>query len=215
MSEELKEFEKFLPDYQERVIPDYEVAMTITTAKIKNAAKVLKRSWGYDIDDDSIKSRLKSFDSVITKWKRKEYPGDPTIQSIRKYITDIAGIRIITDLEDEIYDIVAVLRKVPSINIIEETDYIENPKPSGYRSYHMIVLVEIWSSVTEESKLIPVEIQIRDCTMDAWSRIEHKLKYKISSNNQNEDFFTESANDLCVFRKKAVEKKNELKNPAN
>ncbi len=214
MSEELKEFVNLESDYCE-VIPDYEVAMTITKAKIKNAAKSLKKNWGYELEDDSIKSRLKSFDSVITKWNRKQYPGDTTIQNIRKYITDIAGIRIITDLEDEIYDIVAVLRKVPSINIIEENDYIANPKKSGYRSYHMIVLVEIWSSVTEESKLVPVEIQIRDCTMDAWSRIEHKLKYKISSNSQNEDFFTESAEDLSVFRKKAIAKKNELKNPAN
>lgn len=215
MSEELKELEQLKSEYEESIIPEYKAAMGITMARIMNATKILEREWGYGIEDDDIKPRLKKFESVVTKWKRKQYPCELSTQGIRKYITDIAGIRIITVFQDEIYDVVSLLKKIPSINIIEENDYIEKPKPSGYRSYHMIVLVEIYSSVTEESKLIPVEIQIRDCTMDSWSRIEHKLKYKRNTSDAQNDFLTEAADDFEIVREKAVAKKNELKNPAD
>ncbi|MBR5647997.1 GTP pyrophosphokinase family protein [Candidatus Saccharibacteria bacterium] len=203
--------------YEEYIIPEYEAAVRLTKARIENINKILKKKWGYGLDEDQIKSRTKSFDATIKKWDRKKYPGDLSIAGIRQYVTDIAGIRIITDFEDEIYDVVDVLRKVPSINIIEECDYVENKKKSGYQSYHIIAMIEIYSPITEGSKLVPVEIQIRDWTMDAWARIEHKLKYK-KAYNEEDDFFTISAGQLNDFRKSAVEKKNNLKssekNPA-
>ena len=58
-------------------------------------------------------------------------------------------------------------------------DYIANPKPSGYRSLHIIVKVPIFLS--NEKQMIPVEIQMRTIAMDFWACLEHQLRYKTSS----------------------------------
>ena len=71
---------------------------------------------------------------------------------------------------------VALLRNRKDLKIVEERDYIENKKESGYRSYHVVVEYPV-QLVTGE-KIILAEIQIRTLSMNFWATIEHSLNYK-------------------------------------
>ena len=62
------------------------------------------------------------------------------------------------------------------VKLIERKDYIKNPKPSGYRSLHLIVEIPIF--LRSEKKNMKVEVQIRTMAMDFWRSLEHKLRYK-------------------------------------
>ena len=63
--------------------------------------------------------------------------------------------------------------------LINIKDYIRNPKPSGYRSFHMSIKVPVYLS--NGKQYVPVEIQIRTIAMDFWASVEHQLKYKTNS----------------------------------
>lgn len=56
---------------------------------------------------------------------------------------DIAGIRVICYFPGEIYDLIQSLKRQSDLIVIKEKDYIKNPKPSGYRSYHIVFGVPI------------------------------------------------------------------------
>lgn len=62
------------------------------------------------------------------------------------------------------------------ITVIAIKDYIKNPKPNGYRSYHLIIEIPVFFS--EEKKNLRVEVQIRTIAMDFWASLDHQLKYK-------------------------------------
>ena len=68
------------------------------------------------------------------------------------------------------------LLKQDDITLIEIKDYIKNPKPSGYRSLHLIVEVPIF--LQSEKRNMKVEVQLRTIAMDFWASLEHKLRYK-------------------------------------
>ena len=91
-------------------------------------------------------------------------------------INDVAGIRIVCTLKDDIFFIKDLIKQNPYINVLEEKDYVTNPKKSGYSSYHMIVEVPVY--LTRKTINVKCEIQIRTLAMDFWARFEHKVKYK-------------------------------------
>ncbi len=122
-----------------------------------------------------IESRLKSPRSMLAKLHRKGYP--LSLQSIRENLTDTAGIRVICNYIDDIYHIADMLLAHDDIRLIKRNDYIENPKPSGYRSLHLVVEVPVF--LASSKQYVPVEIQIRTIAMDFWASLEHKLKYKL------------------------------------
>lgn len=161
-------------EYQE-YSADCEAALRITTARIKNIMEAYDRSLERN-PFDAIESRIKTFESVDEKCHRKGY--DLTIDAIKKNVLDVAGIRIITPFRDDIFTVAEMLHHIPGINIDDEKDYVSNPKPNGYSSYHLHVRVEIYSPLTNSSKLIPIEIQLRDKAMDMWATIEHIVRYK-------------------------------------
>jgi putative GTP pyrophosphokinase len=68
------------------------------------------------------------------------------------------------------------LLKQDDIVLIEKKDYIEKPKPNGYRSLHLIVSVPIF--LAQEKRIMKVEIQLRTIAMDFWASLEHQLHYK-------------------------------------
>ncbi len=121
-----------------------------------------------------IESRLKTPQSIVKKVKAKGLP--VTVESVSANITDIAGIRVICNYMDDIYRVADLLTSQDDITLIRVRDYIKNPKPSGYKSLHLIVEVPIFLSTG--SVPIPVEIQIRTIAMDFWASLEHKLRYK-------------------------------------
>ena len=127
---------------------------------------------------EHIKSRVKSAKSIIKKLQRKGLP--VTLESARANLTDIAGIRIICSFIDDIYTIADLLSGQDDIVLVEKIDYIQNPKPSGYRSLHLILQVPVFFS--DHTEHVKVEVQIRTIAMDFWASLEHKLHYKGSEN---------------------------------
>ena len=131
---------------------------------------------------EHIKSRIKSPESIVRKLKKKGY--ESSLENMVKYVNDIAGIRIICSFTSDIYRIADMLRKQSDIKVISTKDYIETPKSSGYKSYHMLVSIPIYlSDSVVETK---VEIQIRTIAMDFWASLEHKMNYKFDSDAPEE-----------------------------
>lgn len=127
-----------------------------------------------------IKTRIKTVESIIGKLKRKKLKiNKENVENLN----DIVGARIVVNFIENIYEIVKKINQNTNINIVEEKNYIDNPKDSGYRGYHVIISIPI--SIEGIKKDIKCEIQIRTIAMDFWASNEHKLNYK-STNNSSE-----------------------------
>lgn len=129
---------------------------------------------------ENCKSRIKSVRSMKEKLVRKGL--EPVLANAMEKVYDAAGIRVICGFVDDVYWVADMLKKQGGIVVIEEKDYIHNPKPNGYRSYHLIVQVPL--HLAEEIKMVYCEIQIRTIAMDCWASLEHQLKYKKNIENQ-------------------------------
>lgn len=123
---------------------------------------------------ESIKTRLKSPESIFEKLKRRDLP--MTLSAIEENLNDLAGVRVICSFPEDIYLLADALLRQDDITLIERKDYIQNPKPNGYRSLHLIVEVPIF--LRNETKRMRVEVQLRTIAMDFWASLEHKLRYK-------------------------------------
>ena len=127
---------------------------------------------------EHIKSRLKTPDSIVKKLKR--YGFEVTIDNMVEKLSDIAGIRIICSFTSDIYQIAEMITKQSDVTVLYVKDYIKNPKPNGYKSYHMVVTIPIY--LTDGPVDTKVEIQIRTIAMDFWASLEHKIYYKFEGN---------------------------------
>ena len=124
-----------------------------------------------------IQRRVKSTTSIIEKILRKGF--DLDLDSIRGNLNDIAGIRIICSYIDDIYTVYEMLRRQSDLEVIKIVDYIKNPKPNGYRSYHLILSVPVF--LADHTEKVPVELQLRTVAMDSWASLEHHIRYKSST----------------------------------
>ena len=120
---------------------------------------------------ETIKSRLKSPESIIDKVNRKKLP--MTVESIEKNINDIAGIRVICSFQSDIYMLAEAFLKQDDITLVEKKDYIQAPKSNGYRSLHLIVEIPIF--LRDEKRIMKVEVQFRTISMDWWASLELSL----------------------------------------
>lgn len=135
---------------------------------------------GYRDPIEYSKARVKSAGSMKEKLVRKSL--DTTVENALSKVYDAAGIRVICTFVDDVYWVADMLKKQTDIVLVEEKDYIHNPKPNGYRSYHMIVQVPL--HLADEIKRVYCEIQIRTIAMDCWASLEHQLKYKKNISEQ-------------------------------
>ena len=145
--------------------------------EVETKFKVLNQEFSLEYDRnpiETIKTRLKSPDSIVKKLAKKDVP--LTVESIEKNLNDIAGVRVICSFPEDIYVLADCLLQQDDIKLIEVKDYIKNPKPNGYRSLHLIV--EILIFLKDEKKNMRVEVQLRTIAMDFWASLEHKLSYK-------------------------------------
>ncbi len=124
---------------------------------------------------EHVGSRLKSFESIIAKARRKNIP--LTLAGIRGEMFDVAGIRVTCSFVSDIYRVRDMLVAQQDITLVEERDYIAHPKPTGYKSLHLIVRVPVYLSDRVEDVI--VEIQLRTIAMDFWASLEHKIFYKL------------------------------------
>ena len=126
----------------------------------------------------NITTRLKSPTSLVDKLRRRELP--VSLHSMRTNIFDIAGVRVVCNYLDDVYEIADSFLRQDDVHLINRKDYIATPKPSGYRSLHLVVSVPVF--LADGRHQIPVEVQLRTIAQDFWATLEHRLRYK------NEEF---------------------------
>ncbi len=145
--------------------------------EIETKFRVLSEQFSLKYDRnpiETIKSRLKSQDSILKKMNRKGIP--VSLEAMEREIDDIAGVRVICSFVEDVYMLADCLLQQDDITLLEKKDYIKHPKDSGYRSLHLIVQVPIF--LQNEKRPMKVEVQIRTLAMDLWASQEHKLRYK-------------------------------------
>ncbi len=145
--------------------------------EVETKMKVLDEQFSLEYDRnpiESIKSRVKSMESLMDKMRRKNV--SLSMEEIEAKIHDIAGVRVICSFPEDIYLLADCLLQQDDIRLIEKKDYISKPKANGYRSLHLIVEVPIF--LQNEKRNMKVEVQFRTIAMDFWASLEHKLRYK-------------------------------------
>lgn len=138
---------------------------------------------------ESIKTRLKSPASIGQKLQKKGIPF--SLQAVEQELNDVAGVRVICSFIDDIYMLADCLVHQDDVTLIERKDYIENPKPNGYRSLHLIIEIPIF--LQQEKRNMRVEVQLRTIAMEFWANTEHQLRYK---KNLDEATLNETADAL-------------------
>lgn len=119
-----------------------------------------------------VTGRVKPVNSIIAKAARKGI----SLEQLETSIQDIAGIRVMCQFVEDIQMVLHLLRNRNDFRIVEERDYIIRTKPSGYRSYHVVIEYPVQTIAGEKNVL--AEIQIRTLAMNFWATIEHSLRYK-------------------------------------
>ena len=171
--------EDLLDEIQKNMMPMTELMAYYHCAimEVETKFNVLDEQFSLQYDRnpiESIKSRLKSHDSIIKKLNDRNLPF--SVDTIRENIRDVAGIRVICSFPEDIYMVADCLLNQDDVKLIEKKDYIKNPKKSGYRSLHLIIEVPIF--LKNEKRSMMVEVQLRTIAMDFWASLEHKLRYK-------------------------------------
>ena len=137
--------------------------------------------------------RIKEMSSLVKKLKRKGLPVNA--QNAKEHIMDIAGIRVVCNYLEDIYEIERMLVQQEDVELLKRKDYVEHPKENGYRSLHLVVTIPVFLS--DSVQITPVEIQIRTIGMDMWASLEHKIRYKNNANTEDyKDRLTECANEI-------------------
>lgn len=159
----MKDWDLFLWPYQQAV------------SELKVKFRSLRQSFlnkGEHSPIEFVVGRVKTVDSIKEKMTRRVIaPG-----VIENDMQDIAGIRIMCQFVDDIYRVVDLIHQRQDMQVIEERDYIQNAKPSGYRSYHMVIEYSVF--LPDGPQKIIAEIQIRTLAMNFWATVEHTLNYK-------------------------------------
>lgn len=198
-----------------RAHPFLELMMQYECAlmEVKTKLKVLNKEFALRHSRnpfEAIESRIKEPLSIVEKLKRKGLP--ISVESIEKNLFDIAGIRVVCSFPEDIYNIAELLIKQDDIILVEEKDYIKNPKENGYRSLHLILDIPIF--LAEEKKHMKVEVQLRTIAMDFWASLDHKLKYKKNVKNSDEisKELKQCADAICEMDLRMQEIRNKIEN---
>lgn len=155
----------------------YRSAMKIVTTKLEILNDEFQHIHKYN-PIEYVKSRLKTPESIVKKLKRNGY--DSSMENMIEYVNDIAGVRLVCSFTSDIYRLAEMIKKQRDFKVFAVKDYLEQPKPSGYRSYHLLLSVPVETSTGEVE--VKVEIQIRTIAMDFWASLEHKIYYKFEGN---------------------------------
>lgn len=168
----IEEFRKVFVNAR-RIMTYYSCAML----EVETKFKVLNSQFSIEESRnpiESIKTRLKSFESIAEKLIRRGFPLNT--DSMEANLSDVAGVRVICPFTDDIYTIAECFLAQDDIRLVKASDYIKYPKENGYRSLHLIVETPIF--LQKEKRLMRVEVQLRTIAMDFWASLEHKMHYK-------------------------------------
>lgn len=154
--------------------PELEEVQRQLTEEVRAVREEMLREKGFDPVEHCL-SRIKSEESMREKCRRKNLP--ETTESALQKIYDAVGLRVVCSFLSDVYVIRDHLAAMPNVEVVEEKDYIRHAKPNGYRSYHMILLV---------NGSVYAEIQLRTISQDTWAALEHQMKYKKNLNGNTE-----------------------------
>ncbi len=159
-----------------------------------------------------ISSRIKKPVSIARKLRKRGFPVN--ISSMEENLTDIAGVRVICSFIDDIYAIADMLTRQDDLRILERKDYIQAPKPNGYRSLHLILEVPVFFS--DHKRSMKAEVQIRTIAMDFWASLEHQLKYKKEVPDEQEIIqeLKECADTIAATDQRMMAIRNRIHNTA-
>ena len=146
---------------------------TVTELKVK--LRGLREQYEQDGKNSPIEfvtGRVKSRASIEEKIVRRHLDESRLALDLQ----DIAGVRVMTKYVEDVYRVVELLRERSDFQILEERDYVMNAKPSGYRSYHIVIEYPV--QMYQGEKKVLAEIQVRTIAMNVWATIEHDLRYK-------------------------------------
>lgn len=161
---------------------EYRYALREMSAKLENLDDYCQSHFDHN-PIHHIESRIKSPESILEKMLRRGY--DLSFDTLKKNIYDIAGIRVVCNYINDIYQIVNLLMKQKDLQVSITKDYIVKPKDTGYRSLHVVFSMELY--LDHEVKHVPVEIQFRTLAMDMWASLENELRYKSKNNLSDEN----------------------------
>lgn len=157
--------------------------------ELETKFKVLNEEYSLEYNRNpisSIKTRLKSPTSIKGKLRKIGLP--LSVSAIEDNLNDVAGVRVVCMTPEDVYALADALLEQDDVRLITKKDYIKNPKENGYRSLHLIIETPIF--LTNQKKMMRVEIQLRTIAMDCWASLEHQLRYK-NSNGIGEDISSE------------------------
>lgn len=167
------------------------------------------------IDKNAIVAqRIKRLPTILDKLKRYSHMQLDTMQ-------DIGGIRAIVNTVSELKKLREVYISFKGFphELVENKDYIECPKSSGYRGYHLVYKyysAEKCPQEKEEYKGLRVEIQMRTRLQHAWATavetFEAFLGEKLKSSEGDSgilDFFKYVSSAFALMEKEAVLKEHE------
>ncbi|HHX00968.1 MAG TPA: GTP pyrophosphokinase family protein [Acholeplasmataceae bacterium] len=158
-------------NYWKSFLLPYELAVGGFIIKLESMRKdfILKNA---SSPIEIVSGRVKSVQSILEKAQRLNID----FSKIKEEIYDIAGVRITCKYIQDVYKVYELLKTRKDVDIFMVKDYIKNPKPSGYRSLHLIAKYNV--ETLEGQIPINIEFQIRTHAMHLWASIEHSLKYK-------------------------------------
>ena len=124
-------------------------------------------------------ARIKSPASLVEKLERLGVEGGTYEEAVALGVHDVVGVRVNCAFVDDVYEAARWLEARPEVEVVGRKDYIEHPKPNGYRSLHLIIRVKEGPA----SRVNAIEVQLRTIGIDFWATLEHKIKYKKSVRN--------------------------------
>lgn len=165
-------------------LQDFALSFQELMVLYKNAIKTVELRLNIMSEEDKLKgdhamvhsysSRIKDPRSIVKKMEKNHY--EMSLESMENHLNDIAGVRVIVCYLQDVYAVRDQLLRDGYLTLLNEKDYIKNPKPNGYRSLHLIVAVPV--PLKDETVELKCEIQIRTHAMDTWASLEHQMRYK-------------------------------------
>lgn len=122
---------------------------------------------------EHMKSRIKGNSGIVRKLISKNKPVN--IENIDRYVKDFAGVRVVCSFLTDLDELKEYIKNDCDFKIIEEKDYVNFPKESGYRGYHFLVEVPVYT--LNGIEYVKVEIQLRTVAMEMWASLEEKIRY--------------------------------------
>ena len=163
------------------LIKPYEDARRVMNTRLEVLNHSLYKEKNVSGPIHNIQGRLKEKRSIEDKLRRLGFTD--SIVNARNELQDIAGIRVICYFVNDIYNMVNILKRQTDLVVIKEKDYIQSPKPNGYRSLHLVLGIPVYCLDTME--YFPVEVQFRTMAMDFWASMEHRVCYKKQPENKD------------------------------